>query len=314
MKTPVVRPKFVAGNIQHRSGDELALDAGVRKIGLRILIRRSLVFRTTCLVALCLVAAAHLLFPALSAAAREVPRLVILNSYHPGFAWSDGEMQGLVERIHEVHPGIELPIEFLDAKRRPGRKHMVRVKDFLLEKYRGRKIDVVVCLDNPALTMALRFRDELFPGVPLVFAGVSDFCLELANGHRNVTGVAERMDVGGTLEAALALHPRTTRVYVVNDETLSGRAARREAEPVARSLPGRVEVRFLPAGTFDELVAEMGSLPPDSLASILSFATDTVVESRSLADSTRLLTSAARVPSTAFTKRGWVMELSAAGS
>ncbi len=314
MKTPVVRPKFVAGSIQRRSGDGLALDAGVRKIGLRILLRRSLVFRTTWLVALCLVVAAHLLFPALSAAAREVPRLVILNSCHPGFAWSDGEMQGLVERIHEVHPGIDLPIEFLDAKRRPGRKHVVRVKDFLLEKYRGRKIDVVVCLDNPALTLALRFRDELFPGVPLVFAGVSDFCLELANGHRNVTGVAERMDVGGTLEASLALHPRTTRVYVVNDETLSGRAARREAEPVARSLPGRVEVRFLPAGTFDELVAEMGSLPPDSLASILSFATDTVVESRSLADSTRLLTSAARVPSTAFTKRGWVMELSAAGS
>ncbi|MBP8646735.1 MAG: PAS domain-containing protein, partial [Syntrophobacteraceae bacterium] len=224
------------------------------------------------------------------------PRVILLNSYHPGFAWSDREVSGLLERLREVYADIDPPIEYLDTKRRPTAEHLLHMKTFLVQKYEGEKVDVVVCLDNPALAMVLQFRDELFPDVPLVFAGINHFDEEMLAGRRHVTGVAEVTDIKGTLDLALRLHPRTRQVFVVNDHTLSGLAARREMEAVASSLDGRVKICFLPEATIEETVSELRSLPPDSLVLILSYATDKEGESMSLARSTRLLTAAAQVP------------------
>lgn len=35
------------------------------------------------------------------------PQVIILNSYHPGFVWSDDELTGVVERLRQVYPQID---------------------------------------------------------------------------------------------------------------------------------------------------------------------------------------------------------------
>jgi PAS domain S-box-containing protein len=230
------------------------------------------------------------------AVARDVPGVVILNSYHPGFAWSDAEVSGLLERLREDYPKIDPPIEHMDAKRHPEPQYLARVKEFLLGKYQAQRIDLVVCFDNPALDMLLKYRDELFPHASIVFAGVSGFEPAMLQGLRGVTGVAEVMDNKGTIEIALALHPKTKQVLVISDQTVSGLTSRREIEALLPSFAGRVEFRFLPPATFAEAVAEIGALPADSIVLLHSYSTDRSGRSLSLEESTRLLTAAARVP------------------
>jgi PAS domain S-box-containing protein len=229
------------------------------------------------------------------AAAQTAPRLLILNSYHQGFAWSDAEQAGFLKRIQEAHPVIDVPIEYLDTKRYPAAGDLARMKAFLADKYRGKTFDLVVALDNPALEMLLRFRSELFADSPVVFAGVSDFRQFLSPGAR-ITGVAEKQNVQDTLQIALTLHPRVREVLVLDDDTISGRTSRREAEAIAPLFADRARIRFLPPCTFAEAGAQIASLPQDAMVFIHSYSTDRAGLSLSLAESTRLLTAAARVP------------------
>jgi PAS domain S-box-containing protein len=229
-------------------------------------------------------------FWAVPAAARgNLPFILILNSYHYEYAWSDHELAGLLARLHQEYPEIDPHIEYLDTKRFPAPEHRDRVRDHLAGKYRGKKIDLVIALDNAALDLALQNRRELFPNVPLVFAGINDYTPAMLQGQEKVTGVAEVQDVKGTLNLALALQPHAKEVLVIHDYTDTGRAMRQEIEAILPTLKDRVKVSFTPRVTFPEILKQLNSLPPGSLALITAFATDSRGESLGLAESTRLL-------------------------
>ncbi|MEW6718988.1 MAG: PAS domain S-box protein [Thermodesulfobacteriota bacterium] len=237
-----------------------------------------------------------LLSAPLPAAAADDFRVLVINSYHRGFTWSDAEETGVTERLRGVLPTVDISVEYLDAKRYPDEPHQRLLRDFLIRKYGRERIDMIVALDNPAMDMLSRPADAPFPGIPVVFAGISDYEQYLRNGRKGVTGVVERHDVRNTLEAALSFHPGTKTVLVVNDHTTSGLSSRREAEKLLPHFEGRVEIRFLPPSTFDEARTIIGDLPPDALLLIQSFATDRAGKTLSGADSTRVFAEAAKVP------------------
>jgi two-component system cell cycle sensor histidine kinase/response regulator CckA len=224
------------------------------------------------------------------------PHVLILISYHQGFAWSDAEESGFLQRLREVYPKLDVPIEFLDAKRGPGEKCLARMQDFLIDKYRGKKFDLIVAFDNPAMAMLTRYRHELFPDVPVVFAGINDIEHFKLDGRRGITGVAETQDIKKTLELALSLHPRTKQILVINDYTVSGLAVRRDLEPLVQAYADRVKISFIPPSTFEEAKIQISSLPGDALVLIESFATDRLGHNLSLAESTAAFSSVSRVP------------------
>lgn len=235
-------------------------------------------------------------FSAAPAAARDLPRLLIINSYHPHFPWSDSEVAGILERMHEEYPEISLSIEYMDSIRHPGPQNVARFKGFLLDKYRETAMDILICLDNPALDMLIEHRDEIFPYVPVVFAGIGDFDPASLANHRRITGVLEMADFTGTIETALSFHPETRLVLVVADQTPSAIAARREVEAQIHRFEDRLDFSFLPPSTFDEAAAAIRSLPPDSITLLLPFNLD--IEGRRVSpfESTRLLTEGISVP------------------
>jgi len=228
--------------------------------------------------------------------AGEIPQVVILNSYHQGYVWSDAEMAGVLERLREKYPIIDPSIENVDAKRYPGEDQILRMKDYLRSKYRQKKVDLLIVLDNPAFEMVLRFRKSIFPDAPVVFAGVNHFNPGRLQGQTKITGVAERMDIRGTLETALSLHPGTTDILVIHDYTATGLALHQEMEAARHHFKENIAFRYLPPVSFAAAEQYMKTLPEKSIALILTFTTDSLGQSVPLAESTRRLTSASRAP------------------
>jgi PAS domain S-box-containing protein len=224
------------------------------------------------------------------------PKVVILNSYHPGYAWSDEEVAGVIQELRRSYPDIDPAIEYLDSKRFPSNEDFLRVKDSLARKYHRHKFDLVIALDNAALELVLAHRTELFPGVPVVFTGVNDFSPAMLAGHKKVNGDAEILDIEGTLKTALALHPETTEIFVVADYTLNGKAQRNDIEAILPHLPAAVHVKFAPPATMAELVGHIKKLPATAIMLIATFATDKVGQTFLMAESTRRLTEYAKVP------------------
>jgi two-component system cell cycle sensor histidine kinase/response regulator CckA len=224
------------------------------------------------------------------------PKVLILNSYHQGEAWSDNEIAGILASLKKVYPFLTPSVEHLDAKRFPGSKHLLFVEEYLKNKYQGKKFDLIITLDNFALDLMLKFGDDLFPNVPIVFAGVNGYRPHMLKGHANITGVAEVQDMAGTIDLALKLHPDTKTILAVHDYTSSGLAVHRDMESAADRFKGKVTVKYMPEGTVDDLKAQLKALPPDAIVIILTYVTDKKGKVFTREESTRLITNASPVP------------------
>ena len=205
---------------------------------------------------------------------RDSREVLILNSYHLGYSWSDNEMRGIVERLMKADARIQPRIDFLDCKHHPKMEHFDRLRDLFLQKYGGKDFPVVIVADNPALQFALKYRPQLFPRAAIVFCGINGFDAKMIEGHDNVTGVAEILDAGDTLEQALKLHPGARKVVVVHDYTITGLATERETEEQLKPFAGKVEIQYLPNLSAAELVEHLQGLPADSLVLALSYSLD----------------------------------------
>ena len=64
--------------------------------------------------------------------------------------------------------------ENLDLSRFDGPAYEESLRRHLKEKYRDRRIGVVVAIGAAALELVLRWREELWPGVPVVFELVDE--------------------------------------------------------------------------------------------------------------------------------------------
>ena len=202
------------------------------------------------------------------------PTVVILNSYHPGEDWTDNELAGLVPTLRRAYPDFVPVIEYLDAKRFPDPHYLDLLKDHLVRKYQGYRVDLLIVLDNSALDLILKYRRDLFPSVPLIFAGINGFRPEWRQDRERMTGVAETQDMAGTLELAMRLHPGTKNVLVVHDYTASGLAVRREVEAILPTFRNRVKVTFSADVPFAELERQLQALPRDTVVLLPTYVTD----------------------------------------
>ena len=202
-------------------------------------------------------------------------RVLILNSYHPGFPWSDGITYGMVETLRAAHPDIDIRIEYMDTKRQPSNldsPYMRHVLDYLRHKYEGMHLDAVLCSDGWALRFAHEHRDGLLAGAPVVFCGAHG--AEVPRMDRSqFTGLLEFLDREATVDLALRLHPEAHRLVVITN-TAGGATANYEPirDHCRRNHPDR-ELVLLDAKDLSgaELVEAMRCQPPGTVAIFSDF-------------------------------------------
>jgi two-component system sensor histidine kinase UhpB len=200
--------------------------------------------------------------------------ILILNSYHPGFAWSDDEQAGIIDVFRAKEKNWLPVIEYLDLKRLPDGRHLAELKQLFRRKYQKKKFSVVIAMDNPALEFAINNQAELFRNAPIVFCGINNYTPSLLKGRSDVTGIAESIDIAETIEVMLRLHPAAREIFVPHDYTVSVLAVRKEIEALVPRFGAKVRFRFSDPLTMEELLKELERLPKDSLVLEIGFITD----------------------------------------
>ena len=198
-------------------------------------------------------------------AAVQHKQVLLITSYHHGDAWNDGIVQG----VRDVLGGmahVDLAIEHLDLRRNSGEAYQQWVTSFLWQKYRAKPQDLLIVTDDDALDFLFRVREELFPRVPVVFAGINSFTPERIAGQSNITGVNEEISMSRNLELGLRLFPKTSHVFAVVDEySAVGRANLGLYRAAADQFASRVEMGELLGLTGQEAPEVLRTLPRDSL-------------------------------------------------
>jgi PAS domain S-box-containing protein len=244
-----------------------------------------------------LVSVALLMLIASTGAAAETKRALMLfsnDSLLPAGNAISSSFQRTLEA--ESSDRVEIFTEFLDADRFPGPAQAARMESLLREKYASIPIDLTVAVGPQALDFLSRRRESLFPGTPLIFAGISDTSIQQRGMPPNSTGVVSRFDPVRTLELALRLQPDARQVVVVTGASTFDQqwdaVARDQLAPYA----DRLQMTYLSGLPLSRLLDELAQLPRRTIVVYLTIFEDGTGELFIPRDLTAVLSEAASAP------------------
>jgi signal transduction histidine kinase len=181
-----------------------------------------------------------------------------------------------LRQVFDADPGhpIKIFAEFLDEPEFGGDRYELTVSNYLREKYADRPPDAVVA-GSDALILLLRYRDRLFPAVPIVHAAVTRSTLQsLGQLPPDVVGTPIAYDFAGTVKQALRWHPRARHLVVVTGASIQD--ARLEAVLRTQITPilGGVQAEYLNGLSLQALQKRLGQLGSDSVVLTIGFYKD----------------------------------------
>src|SRR4051812_10725294 len=131
--------------------------------------------------------------------------------YYQLWAALQGQLEGHADARVTIYG------ENLGLTRFGGAAYEESLKRHLMEKYRDRPIGAVVAIGKATLEHALRWRAELWPGVPIVFAMLDETDLARIGRAADGTGVLIRNSLANAGKAARSAVPKLDTIVLVGD-------------------------------------------------------------------------------------------------
>ena len=149
------------------------------------------------------------------------------------------------------------------------------VVDYIRSTFADRpQPDLILTVSGPAAVFARKYRQELFPDTPLLFASVDRRFLGDAPLGEKEMAVAVVNDFPRLVDDILHLLPRTKQVFVVTGSGPIGRFWRRELEDQFQRFRQRLTFVWSDNLSLPEILRRCSSLPPDSAIFYISFGAD----------------------------------------
>ncbi len=232
----------------------------------------------------------------LKAAVQPKDRVLFISSYSYSWETVPEQMEGIEEALGE---DVILDYQFMDAKNVDTQEN----RDLFHEKmsYVLQMVppyDVVIVGDDEAFDFALKYQQELFPGIPIIFEGVSNVeKAEEASKSPLVSGVLESLSYENTIKMAMSLYPQATRVVSILDNTKTGISEREEFYKYSDKFP---ELAFSDINASElsqeELLRQVKSLGTETILIYVMCSEDGDGNIYANEEAVHMITSAAQIP------------------
>jgi signal transduction histidine kinase len=147
--------------------------------------------------------------------------------------------------------------------------------DFIDAAYANRpKPDVIVSVAGPAALFAHKYRQALFPDVPLLLAAVDERYLRDVHLGENETAVAAVNDFPEFVDEILQLLPQTKHVFMLMGSGQIGRFWHQQLNEQFTRFRDRLTFDWSDEMSLPEILRRCASLPADSAIFYLTFGTD----------------------------------------
>ena len=186
------------------------------------------------------------------------------------YSFSDRSLFDPVENLKaairsRVNSPVNFYVHYLEAQGLEDANYDHSLSENLRSELSGVKLDVVITAVYSSYQFALRHRDELFPGVPIIFSYVHASRVDGKQLPPGVTGVTVSVGIRETLELAFKLHPGTENLAVVAGSSEFERfwraAVRNQFGPYAEKV---MLIEIVGLGNTD-ILKQVASLPPHTV-------------------------------------------------
>ncbi len=228
---------------------------------------------------------------------QQTKDILVLNSYNQGYRWTDSEMDGIRSVFPQGRSGYELHIEYMDSKNCRTKESDELLSGLLAVKMAKKRYGGLIVVDNDALDFARQNRKTLFKDMKVVFCGINDFDLRMISDWPNCTGVAETQDYAGSCDIGLSLFPKVRKIFVISDDSLTGKAHFEGVRKIESKFPGKTFVYWnFSTHPIYETVKEVAALGPESMVLMLSFFQDSKGQTFSMEEAIHRIMSDAKAP------------------
>ena len=149
------------------------------------------------------------------------------------------------------------------------------IVDFVRSAYADRpRPDLIVSVAGPAAVFARKYRRQLFPDSPLLFAAVDQRYLGDTPLGENETAVADLNDDAGLVDDILLLLPQTRQVFMVMGSAEIGRFWHKQLNELFTRFHDRVTFIWSDDLSLAEVLRRCASLPAHSVIFYFNFGTD----------------------------------------
>lgn len=163
----------------------------------------------------------------------------------------------------QARPGpLALYFESIDAVRFPREGYLDDYEGWLVEKYRGRKVDAIVAAYSVPLDRLLRWRRDIWGNAPMVIVLIDQRAAARLPPDAGIAALTWTSDAPGTITLARQLLPTTRQVFFIGGDRfgdpvgeyfksiLSAEKTIDQVEPVSTTVPElALEVANLPSNT-----------------------------------------------------------------
>lgn len=220
--------------------------------------------------------------------------ILILNSYHKGFAWTDGTLKG-IENILKNNDNV-IRIEYMDAKTIKDEKHLNNLFELYKHKFNNYKFDVIIASDDDAYNFLKKYHEDLFKDTPIICSGLNSFDDFVTNKENRFTGIAETIDIKDTLDIGFKLHKNVKNVIVTADDSLASDITIEIIKKVMPLYGTNKEFYFFQNDSIEKQKDYLSKIPKDSMILQIGIYKDELGEPITVEQGNKVIGERANVP------------------
>jgi diguanylate cyclase (GGDEF)-like protein/PAS domain S-box-containing protein len=201
--------------------------------------------------------------------------VLLLNSYDQEMNWVKGITRGVLDTFSQTEGSISVRIENMDTKMISSSQYHEVYANYLKVKYKDVSLSVILASDNNAYDFLRKYRDKIFPDIPVVFCGVNNFQPEQIAHLDSFTGLEEVISFKETVHLISINHPKATEIFIINDYLPTGRAWVEYIKKNLQESKLEIKIRFSDDVPLPDLKEEIKNLPETSIVLLGIYYSDT---------------------------------------
>lgn len=182
-------------------------------------------------------------------------KILIINSYHKGFQWSDDVLSGM-EAVFYNHPEITTNILYMDSKRINSEAYYAKLRELYKLQLKNHQYDLIVAVDKFAYDFLIKYYHELFTDEPILFTGLEQFSVEEIRKkglEDRIYGILEKRAIGETIPMIAKMMPSLKKLTIINDASANGDDSEPFIQEAMKEQAGRFDIEYIRKSTLSEL-------------------------------------------------------------
>jgi len=184
--------------------------------------------------------------------------ILIVHSYNQGFTWTDQLHKGITEGLDNTQ--FTIYTEYLDAYRQDS---INPNKLAILQTYSEKDLLCIVVTDNPAYETILTLRDDFFPNVPILFAGLNGFAAHDIP-DKYITGIAQNTSFNDFFDWISTQMPHIKTVVVCGANTGTTQGVMRAIDDTLALHPYDFSIELVTSSSYEEELAILNTYDKDT--------------------------------------------------